>query len=203
MPRPSPSTNGPTTSWRGTPTELSFSTTSAANEELGRTNAAIESFRRFLSTAPGNAPYRDLAERRLRELELRAELQGSAPPSGDVPDATPDAGSGVSPIAIAILSVGGAALLAGVITGSIALTEDAAVADGCDDAGVCPVDSRPRAEQAQALANATDALLFGGGAIALTGMVLLLVLEEGSTDETNARIACSPTACVAALWGSF
>ncbi len=174
-----------------------------ANEELGRTNAAIEAFRRFLTTASRDAPYRDLAERRLRELELRAELEGSVTPNDDLPDTTADVGGEVSPIAIAILSAGGAALLAGVVTGSIALTEDAAVADGCDDAGRCPRDSRPRAEQAQALANATDALLFGGGAIALTGIVLLFVLEDGSTDDTRASVACSPTSCVAALRGSF
>jgi hypothetical protein len=78
-------------------------------------------------------------------------------------------GGGVSTVGIVVTAVGGATLLAGVITGVAALT----TAQGA------PSDVGPEADQARALAVATDVLIPVGAVAAATGVILMLVLEEG------------------------
>ncbi|MCB9596281.1 MAG: hypothetical protein H6719_26400 [Sandaracinaceae bacterium] len=169
-----------------------------ANEELGRSGPAAEAFREFLRLAPSDAPYRDRAEERLRELDLRNQLdRGVQEPAASRP---PGAEFNVTPIVL--IAVGGAALITGAITGGVALSEDTAIAESCDEAGSCPAELRPRAEAAQTLANVTDALLIGGAAVALTGLVLFFVLTE-SGDEATASVACAMTGCTTTLRVSF
>lgn len=130
------------------------------------------------------------AESELRELRARLELDSS------------DAGSGpsLSPVGPVVLSVGAASAIASAITGALALARDADARQGCENAR-CPAELGPVADEARTLAIVTDALLFGGLAVAAAGLVLTIVLP-GSSD-TRASASCTGNGCGLRFEGSF
>jgi tetratricopeptide (TPR) repeat protein len=77
----------------------------------------------------------------------------------------------------AILGVGAAMAVGGGISGGIALSERSSLDAQCP-AQLCPAgsDAAGRMANVQTLAITSDVLLFGGGAVALTGLVLGIVL---------------------------
>lgn len=167
------------------------------HEELGRTRAALEVFERYLAESGPDAPNRAEAERHARELRTRLELE-----AGDRGDASA-VGGGVSPIGIIVTSVGGAALVAGIITGVLALDADAAVEAECDYSERCYPEARARAAEAQTLANATDALLFGGAAVAVAGVILMMALPGSDSSAATVSAGCSASGCGAVVRGRF
>lgn len=165
------------------------------NERLERLEVALSQFEQFLVDAPQDSEFRDRATRHAanirRILELRGE--GAAEDEGG--------GGGISPIGIVIAAVGAATAITGGILGAVALSESDAARVGCVDMA-CPADARDGIASAQTLANVSDGLLFGGLAVAATGVVLMFVLGDGG-GETTASAGCGPNGCGAMVRGSF
>lgn len=93
-------------------------------------------------------------------IELRPGVSGGASTGG----------GGISPIGIIVAGVGAAALIGGAITGGLALSS----------AGDAPSDTSPQADDARTLALVTDVLLPVGAAAAITGVILMFVLQDGA-----------------------
>ncbi len=109
-------------------------------------------------------------------------------------------GGSISPIGPVVLGVGAAVAIAGAIVGGLALAERESVLSTCVDSR-CPPDVERDAAGIEELALAADALLFGGLAIAATGLILTLVLP--GSDRMQASASCGPTRCYATLEGRF
>jgi tetratricopeptide (TPR) repeat protein len=107
-----------------------------------------------------------------------------------------------------VAAAGGAMVIGGAITGGLALGEADALVAACPN-GECGarVDLDGRRSTAQTLAITTDVLLFGGAAVAATGVILGLVLSASGTsssaDAPEVSAACSPTGCAASLRARF
>lgn len=157
-------------------------------QRLGRAREAVQAFERFLAEAPSGAPNIEVARVELQELRARVALDGAA------------SAPSISPVGLIVTGVGAAALIAGAITGGLALAANADATAGCVD-GRCPVELAPRADEAHLLANVTDGLLFGGLAIAAAGVVLIFVLPgEG---PVAASAGCTSDGCAAFVSGRF
>lgn len=145
------------------------------------------------------------AERRAQEEAARAAEEARARRQAEsAPEAWP----------WVVLGVGAAAVVAGAVTGGVALSESAALVDDCNEDGLCPesANHEERRDTATTLALATDVLLFGGAAVAVAGLVLGLVfgLPQGGDDEeapeegvTGVSLGCTAAACGGALSGRF
>lgn len=176
-------------------------------EELGRYREARDAYTRYLRDAGDEALQREETEARVRELETRVSMDADATPPAA--SATPDASSpseaassgGPSPVGPIVLGVGGAMLIAGAITGAVTLANRGDLTAMCDGMR-CPASSRGLADDVDTLALTTDILLFGGAAVAATGLILTLVLQEES-DTTTAALTCSDTGCMAFLRGEL
>ncbi len=107
-----------------------------------------------------------------------------------------------------VAAAGGAMLVAGGISGGIALSDADALVAACPN-GECPlsVDLAGARSSAQSLAITSDVLLFGGGAVALTGVILgIVTAASGGSPSAEAPLVsagCTPTGCVATVGGRF
>ena len=153
---------------------------------LGRDAEAIDAFERFLAESGADAPNREVAQAQVRELRARQAIRSED--DGD------DGGGGISPVGPIVAAVGGAIVIAGAVTGGLALAAEADATEGCVD-GRCPPELADRADEAHLLANVTDGLLFGGLAVATVGIVLTFVLPGDS--EATVETACTTTGCTA------
>jgi hypothetical protein len=108
------------------------------------------------------------------EPALTAAPTSTASPAGD---GTAERDRKLRAAGWAAAGVGGAALIAGAVTGGLALSANSSVEEACprDD---CPADERDAVDRRDALALSADVLLFAGGAIAVTGAVLLIVFRK-------------------------
>jgi tetratricopeptide (TPR) repeat protein len=123
-----------------------------------------EGYQDFVSTvavSPGQAA--------TVEIEMTPGVSGTASTGG----------GGPSLIGISILAVGGAVLIAGAITGGLALAT-VGNARTMDDVG--PI------EDARTLALVTDVLLPVGGVAAVTGLVLMFVLRGGGGAASTTQL---------------
>lgn len=139
-----------------------------------------------------------LDERRAREAELEAR-QNQPPP---VPQDT----SAVWPWIV--MGTGAAMVVGGIITGAVALSEADSLVAACPN-NVCDgtVDLDARKSTAETLGITTDVLLFGGGAVAVLGLVLGIALNSGGSSSAAAQpevsAMCGPTGCAASLRTRF
>ncbi|HJL15725.1 MAG TPA: tetratricopeptide repeat protein [Sandaracinaceae bacterium LLY-WYZ-13_1] len=170
-----------------------------ANEEMGREQAALAAYERFLAESGPEAPNREEAQRRLRELRARLELDARDRAAAE--RAAVESDGSISPIGPIVTAIGGAAMIAGGVLGGVAIAESDRAREGCVDSR-CPAGARDGIADAQTLAHVSDALLFGGLAVAATGVVLLFVLREGG-DEAAASAACTGRGCAAFVRGRF
>lgn len=138
----------------------------------------------------------ELEEQRRRDAALAAERERNNRPAP-----VPPSGPEVWPWAI--LGIGAAVVVGGAITGGLALAEADSLATECPD-GVCRsnVDFDARQSTIDTLGIVTDVLLFGGGAIAITGLILGIAIGTGGGDA-EVRTACSSTGCAASLRTRF
>lgn len=170
-----------------------------ANFNLGNLEESRDGFQRYLDESAADSPNRDVAQNRIREVEIR--LQSTAATEGGGSGESGGGGEVVSPIGVIIASVGAAAIIAGAVVGGIALSDgDAATADCMN--GVCPAESEARFDDVATLAGVADGLLFGGLAVAATGVVLMFVLAD-SGDDASASAFCTPEGCAASVQGRF
>jgi len=138
-----------------------------------------------------------IARERLSKIDRLLEQKGKAPtppapPTTTKPPAPPDpepqpTDEGLSPIPGAVLlAVGGAGLVVGAILGGLALGQEKSVRDSCTN-GVCPIEKENGADAAKAKALGADICFGIGGAVAITGLVLLILSVTGSSsDEVSA-----------------
>jgi tetratricopeptide (TPR) repeat protein len=141
-----------------------------------------------------------LEEQREREAEAARPDAPVSPPNNDGPIAA----------GIAIASLGGVAAIVGVITGVIALGDADALVTECPDA-MCPpnVDLDERRSSVETLGIATDVLLFAGGALAVTGIIIAIVAAQNSPRAaeappgTEVSAMCTSTGCFGTLRTRF
>lgn len=172
-----------------------------SNHRLGQDREALTQYERFLAESAPDAPGREDAARNAAELRRRLDRSGgSSGGGGGGSSGGGGGGGGVSPIGIIIASVGAAAAIVGGVLGGVALSDSDAARQGCVD-GRCPSSARDSIAGAQTLANVADGLIFGGLAVAATGVVLMFVLADDG--GTEAAAACDPTGCGAVVRGTF
>lgn len=129
-------------------------------------------------------------ERARRRFELRegdklARVRVAlAPTAPKEPDEStgPRQGSWV-PGAV-LIGAGGAGLLVGAITGGLAISAERDLAEACPNA-VCPAEKQGDLDSANAMALASTISFIAGGAIAATGIVLV-ILRPGGEDAPAA-----------------
>lgn len=179
-------------------------------EQLGRYVEAVAIYQRYLVEAPGEAPFRQETQDRIRELEARLAATTSEQAPGDEPPATattttPSASedSPLVPVGIAVLAVGGAAALVSIPVGVVALDGASTLEQRCPGGDCAPSDAS-LIDETHALSIATDVLWVSGLSIAALGAVLLAVGLTSSGDGVEASAACLPDrGCQAAVRGRF
>ncbi|MBN2714908.1 MAG: tetratricopeptide repeat protein [Deltaproteobacteria bacterium] len=95
------------------------------------------------------------------------------------------------PIGIALVSAGGAALIAGGITGILAFSKSRDLKDKCPG-GVCPIEYHGENTTREHLVTATNVLLISGGTIALTGAVFLIIAHRRKRADAGPASLISP-----------
>lgn len=181
------------------------------HDRLGRLAEALTNYERFLAETPPDAPYRERASDRVRELRGRAAAQAreSEDPVPATPtEPAPSGDSVLGPIGIALASVGGAALLAAIPTGVLALDGEAHLTESCPG-GACPASEQGRIDETRTLGIVTDVLWVSGAIVAAAGLSLVLVDLLGDGDEAHATgrvtpsIGCTDRGCIASMRGQF
>ncbi len=182
----------------------------------GREREARDTMQRFVdeSTALASDPevsgFRTQASERIAELNAR--LEGGGASAGPAPSAgEPAAGAGapsstssLSPVGPIVLGAGGAMLIAGAIFGGIAIDQRDEFLSGCDASGTtCPTAYRSWKDEIESLSLASDILLFGGAAVAVTGLILTLLLREESASSPSASLHCGAGGCMAFVRGEL
>ncbi|MBX3275439.1 MAG: hypothetical protein KF729_34585 [Sandaracinaceae bacterium] len=160
--------------------------------------ARLEELRRVIAQDEARTAQLSDAEERALAQAQRAEQEAAARRAAEsAPEAWP----------WVILGVGGAALIAGAITGGLALGAASTLRSECDAMGQClpQVNLQARRDEARAMALVGDFLLFGGGLVAATGLILGLVFGLGRSDQSapRASAACTPEGCQGAIGGVF
>ena len=80
-------------------------------------------------------------------------------------------------------AAGGAVMVAGVVTGALALSKNNQLADRCPDKDNCPEGNRSLEDSASSLAIATNGLLAAGGVMVVAGVVLTIIGYKRNRDE--------------------
>lgn len=171
-----------------------------AYRDAGQPAEAADALRRYLDE---ESPDR-LQETRevLTERLTRLEEQALAATEPLEPRQEEDeAGAPIAPILL--MAGGGAAVILGAVLGGVALGKDSDLAEACPD-GRCPGERADDIDQTRRFARTSDALLFGGAAIAIGGVLWLMLGSRGEDDDTpRASVGCDGTGCSATLRGSF
>lgn len=150
----------------------------------------------------------DMAEEQATEREEEEEEErGTGAGTGYTPPPPPpeDGGPGIGPWIV--IGLGGAAIVAGAITGVMALGAVGDIEDECPD-DVCPADYdelEEDREDARTLVRATDFLLLGGAVVAAGGVAWLLFGGDsgGEAPPADVAAACSGDGCLATVRGRF
>lgn len=183
--------------------------------EIGDLDRASSALRRYLESVPDAA---NAAQLRARLAAMDEQLAHRAEPSADDTsgDATDDATSEgpsdtdaaapspsvatqPSPIGFAVLGVGAAALVASAITGGLALSTFGSLEQRCGADHLCPPGYESDRDTGLALSTATDVLWAVGGAAAVTGLVLVFVLQDPVAEAPAVSATCGPTGCSASF----
>lgn len=137
---------------------------------------------------------RDRLAREAEEARRREEEQRRRADAADR--------SGLFKMGLAVGGTGVAMLVTGVVTGVLANSQYDELDENCPD-GRCIVgyDADANSSRGRRLARTTDAMLFGGAAVTVTGLVLVLLGGGSSTDEApvEASAGCGASGCEAEL----
>jgi len=106
-------------------------------------------------------------------------------PESAAPAATPAREGGSYVAAGVAFGLAGAALGVGAVTGGISLSDAGTIESSCH-AGLCPASQRGPASTAKTLGDVSTASLIVGGAAAITGVVLLVVLPRPAAPKSGA-----------------
>jgi hypothetical protein len=157
----------------------------ALRQMPGREADARDTLQRFLDESTGLTDDPQVRDWRSTAVEHIAELDARSAddrPSETEPGPAADDGGGISPIGPVVMGVGGAVLIAGGILGLLALLDGSDLRDQCGG-DVCPPSRADEIDDLELRSALADGLLFGGAAIAVTGLVLTFVLDADSETE--------------------
>jgi tetratricopeptide (TPR) repeat protein len=93
---------------------------------------------------------------------------------------------------------GGVLMLGSLATGLMASSKHKELQKKCMD-NVCDSSLKGTANSGKTLALVTDVLLFGGGALAVTGVVLLLLKKPKASEAPSAGLACTSRGCAGSV----
>lgn len=172
----------------------------------GRECDAKAAYTRFLQEADASNPsVREnlrTVQQRIRELDARVgdcRESSAESPAG----AANEPSGGLSPVGPVLIGVGGAAVIAGVVVGALALMTDSDLSTRCGgDTCADTPEHRSMYDDLTLYAGMADGLLIGGAAIAALGVVLTLVLE-GDGDSPTVSAGCDGDQCAAVVRGTF
>lgn len=85
-------------------------------------------------------------------------------------------------VAVVGLTVGGASLIAGAITGGLSLSDASAVKDQCVD-NRCPPEAEDQLNRSQTLAHVSTTTLIVGGVAAALGITAIVIASSGDGDD--------------------
>ncbi|HEY6881201.1 MAG TPA: hypothetical protein VI299_24415 [Polyangiales bacterium] len=177
---------------------------------------AAEALRNYLAKVP-NIENRSQLEARLHALdqglererrEREAQAAAEATPQPTVAPAPAPVPVPVEPIAqgrskkfwagVGLGAAGGAMMLASIATGVMANGKQSDLDDKCPDR-TCDASLKSTADQGKTLAHTTDALLFGGVAVAAAGAVLVVLDLRASREQKPLALdgECSRSGCMA------
>lgn len=179
-----------------------FNVGRAVEAQPGREADAIAVYEQMLRDSEAVLSHEGVPDARSTAEERVAELRARIAARDGVEGTPASPAPAISPVGPIFLGVGAAMLLSGSITGGLALAQRSDVVSRCEGTR-CPPDARAQASDIEALAIATDVLLFGGAAVAVAGLVLTLLLKEAGADDARAAATCGPAGCVAMVEGSF
>lgn len=162
----------------------------------GQRDAARAALQDYLRASP-DAPNRAAVEARLRELAPPVEAPVAPSPTRAAVHlvAPPAARATRSPWPLVGAVAGGVGVVAAAVGAGLYLDVDAQF-DRCAQVA-CPRDEQPRAQDAAGVA-----LLWGGGALAVAGLVTFLVAPR-ATGAATARAYLAPTPRGLAIGGVF
>ena len=90
-----------------------------------------------------------------------------------------------------LISVGAAALVGGVITGALTLTEADDIKQSCNQ-NVCPPELEADADNAKTVGNLSTGLFIAGGIVAAAGVAVLIVELNAAEDEPEVGLQIRP-----------
>lgn len=94
--------------------------------------------------------------------------------------------------AIVLMGVGGAALVASLVTGLVAHGDYRSLERQCDDEGLCPREARDELDEGESLASASTVLAIVGVVAAGTGGALLIVGAQRAEAKQAGEISLGP-----------
>ena len=139
------------------------------------------------AAAPGLAPQKldvVLRESEQRILQISLVAGQGAEPGTDTepPEGQAEAGGGAGwPVAAVGFALGGAGLIVGAITGAMALSQEAELAERCPDQR-CPGAEEDALDQARTIGHVSTASFIVGGVGVGVGIVALIVALSGDDD---------------------
>ena len=180
------------------------------SDDPGRLNleARLRTLRAQAQALSAAAGHTEAAENAAEAAESDAQLEPTdalsdpdswSEGSHHEPSATDAPTTHPHPAGWALVGIGSAVLIAGVVTGAVALDLSEQLADECR-AGTCPAERASDGDLGQALATTTDVLLPLGAVAAGVGLVLLFVLDEPDA-EVSPTASCTDTGCSVGVRG--
>ncbi len=156
---------------------------------------------------PAEQPAEEPAEPQEAEPEPTEEVTEPAEAPAEEAEPQDEAESGgTNLVPFILMGSGGAMIVGSIITGVMASSAQGELEDKCPNKQ-CPPDEdldalKDTQSQGETMAIVTDVLLFGGIAVAGTGLVLFLLggaEEEPASEGVTAGLGCSPTGCAGAV----
>jgi hypothetical protein len=154
-----------------------------------------------LAPAAGGEPEADAS----RAATAQKDPASSAGVLGDTPPAVPGPAGPRSLIVPAgvCFGVGGAALLAGAITGGVSLSAANDVKSRCSAGGHCLASDQAKAASAGQLADVSTGMFVAGGVAVATGVVLAVLRAGGRKERTEPAVHVDIGLGYGALRGGF
>ncbi len=168
----------------GESTEVTIDGTAIPAASLGVKRALNPGEHEVVASAAGYATRTEsFSVDKAETLELNLELQ-TAPGEETQPATTAESSSLQQWLGIAAVGVGGAFLIAGVVTGAIASGEHGDLEDNCPD-GQCPPAYHDTLDSFNTTSTVSTVGFIAGGVLAAAGTVLILTAPtEDSPDDT-------------------
>jgi tetratricopeptide (TPR) repeat protein len=187
-----------------------------AYRDAGNIPKAAENLRRYLQEMPDvedrvnlRARLEQLEAQAARESDVQSQLEQQQRELEERRRREQLDDGGPSPLPWIVAGVGGAALVAGTITGILALGATSTLEENCPDPNnVCSLDYEDFDEDldtAETLVTTTDWLLLGGGIVAAAGITwgIIALASDGEEEALPATVSCSGDGCTAVVSTRF